>query len=352
MAKYDGQIVELKTLLPNAKNVLIALPTNSDIDKLAAGLAMFLALEQSGKQVSVVSSDTIKVSQAHLFGIDHIQKNIPATEGGNLMITLEGVATDEGTVPALQNLDWYPENNNLNLVFHTLPGQTFQPSKIVPHYSGSGFNLIITLGAPSLNALGNVYTQNPQAFSGVHTVNIDNQPNNTSFGQTNVLDQNSASISEIMADLIPSLGLPLDGDEASNLLAGIYDATNNLTSPRVNADTFMIVANLMKSGGKKTEGNNVAPSQGLDLSGLMPKAPESQPIPVQSQPQVTQPVAETAPQTQEFTVPPVVNPTSVEPVQPQQSPEEGPQMENMTTENIEVEPGWLTPKVFKGSSVG
>src|SRR3989344_7390954 len=192
--KYDSQISELKNLLPTAKNILIALPANADIDKMAAGLALFLNLEAQGKQVRVISDDTIKVSSANLFGVDHIQKNMPSTEGGNLTITLEGVAASDGTVPALEKLDWYAENNNLNLVFHVLSGQTFQPGKIVPHYQGSGFNLIFVVGAVNLNALGNIYLQNQGSFSGTHIINIDIQPANTSFGQTNVLDPNASSV--------------------------------------------------------------------------------------------------------------------------------------------------------------
>jgi hypothetical protein len=90
--KYDSQLTELKNLLPAAKNILIALPSGASTDKLAAGLSLFLTFEATGKEVSIVSDDTILASHGHLFGIDHIQKNISPTEGGNLTLTLEGVA--------------------------------------------------------------------------------------------------------------------------------------------------------------------------------------------------------------------------------------------------------------------
>src|SRR5688572_23093430 len=116
--KYDSQLTELKNLLPTSKNILIAMPANASIDQLASGLALFLTLQNAGKQVSIVCDDTIKVGQSHLFGVDHIQKNLPSTEGGNLTLTLEGVAASDNTIPALEKLDWYAENSNLNLVFH------------------------------------------------------------------------------------------------------------------------------------------------------------------------------------------------------------------------------------------
>lgn len=340
--KYDPQLDDLKKILPAAKSILIAIPANANIDQLAAGLSIFLTLEAQGKQVSIISDDTIKVGQAYLFGVDHVQKNTPQTNGGNLTITLEGVAASNNTIPALEKLDWYAENNNLNLVFHVLPGQTFQPAKIVPHYQGSGFDVIFVVGSVNLNALGNVYLQNPQIFSGTHVVDIDNQTSNTGFGQTNILDTNASSVSEIASFLLTDLGFTLTSDPASNLIAGIFEATNNLTNNKANAETYMAVANCLRVGGRKPTQPQAQPQSAppYDWSGLMP-ASSAQP---QSQP------------ASDYTVPPVT--PSVQTTQStvdqgddyMPSPEERPSGEGVVSEA--VEPEWLTPKIFKGSSIG
>lgn len=326
--KYDGQITELKNLLPSAKNILIAVPAGLDIDNLSAGLSLFLAFEAAGKEVSIVCDDNILVGQAHLFGVDHVQKILPPTEGGNLTLTLEGVAASDNTIPALEKLDWYAENSNLNLVFHVLPGQTFQPARIVPHYQGSGFNLIFVVGATNLNALGSAYSQNQSAYSGTHIVNIDTQSANTSFGQTNVLDGAASSLSEMAVNLITDLGFNLDSDMASNLLTGIFDATNNLSDPKVTADTYMAVAQCLRVGGKKPG---------------VQKQPEVAAIPQQPAYDwnaVSAAIGSNVP----VAVPPVVS------FDPLPSPEERPAGEGVISET--VEPEWLTPKIFKGTSLG
>lgn len=333
--KYDSQLVELKNLLPASKSILIALPANANIDTLASGLALFLTLEASGKQVSIVCETNTIVGQSYLFGIDHVQKTLPVIEGGNLTLTLEGVAASDNTVPALEKLDWYAENSNLNLVFHVLPGQTFQPRRIVPHYQGSGFNLIFVVGAANLNALGQIYQTSSQIFSGSHVVNIDTQSANTSFGQTNVLDTNASSLSEIMANLITDLSFILDADTASNLLAGIFEATNNLTNPNLGAETYMSVANCLRVGGKKPTLQTTA-------------QPLSQSI---SQPQQAIP-------TYDWSALAAKSPAAFSDAgdhetvaqAPQPSPEERPAGEGIISET--VEPEWLTPKIFKGSSLG
>ena len=333
--KYDQQLTELKNLLPTAKSILIAVPANASIDQLASSLALFLTLESSGKQVSIVCDDTIKVGQSHLFGVDHVQKTLPSTNGGNLTLTLEGVASSDGTIPALEKLDWSAEGGNLNLVFHVLAGQTFQPSKIVPHYQGSGFNLIFTLGAANLNSLGNAYSANTQAFSGTHVVNIDNQTSNTSFGQSNVLDTNVSSVSEIMSNVITDLGFVLNADTASNILAGIFDVTNNLSNDKANAETFMAVASCLRVGGKKPTPS----SPTFDWAALMPASPAGGP----KDPAYAQASAGTQP------VPQVVQPVD-QGGDHQPSPEERPAGEGVISET--VEPEWLTPKIFKGTSIG
>ncbi len=324
--KYDTQLTELKTLLPTAKSILIALPVNANIDQLSSGLALFLTFEGAGKQVSIVCDDLVKVGQSHLFGVDHIQKNIPSTDGGNLTLTLEGVAASDNTVPALEKLDWFAEGSNLNLVFHVLPGQTFQPSRIVPHYQGGGFNLIFVVGAVNLNALGNVYNSSPQAFSGTHVVNIDTQTANTSFGQTNIVDTASSSLSEVIGAVITDLGFNLDSDSASNLLAGIFSVTKNLTDEKVNAETYMAVAQCLRVGGRKP--GSAASTPSYDWSGLMPTTP--------------QPVVDNSGDDS--------MPTNATQIVNQPSPEERPYEEGVISENIE--PEWLTPKIFKGSSLG
>ena len=339
---YDSQLSELKNLLPTAKSILIALPTGSDIDKLAAGLALYLSLTQQGKEVSIVCDNTIRVAQSHLFAVDKIQNTLPQGGSSDFVLTLEGVAVPDSAtptgwkIPALSTMDYVASNNNLDLIFHVLPGQTFQPTRIVPRNQGGNFNLAFILGASGLTSLGNIYNTNQQAFSSVHIVNIDNQATNIGYGQTNIIDPSTLSISEMLVNILPGLGLPMTADEASNLLVGIFEATNNLTNERSSADTFMAVAQCLRVGGKKPSAANnigVQPTPGFDLSALIPQQqPSAQPVSRET-----------------FVNPTIVSEQAIQ--QPRPSHEERPSGERVVSES-EVEPDWLTPKVFKGSSIG
>jgi len=63
--------------------------------------------------------------------------------------------------------------------------------------------------------------------------------------------KNCSSVSELVADLIKEIGLEVDADIASNLIAGIEVGSNHYQSEGVSANTFQIVADLMRLGGQR-----------------------------------------------------------------------------------------------------
>lgn len=345
--KYNAQLSDLNSKLIPAKKIWILLPAQTTVDKVAAALSLMLSLEKNGKEVTVVTEDTLKVSHTNLFGVGNIKNALPQSSGDNFVLTLNGVVDQNGLIPSLEKLDWYPENGNLNLVFHVVPGQKFAPTNISSGNQSSNIDLIFILGAFSLTDLGSIYSQNSDQIHKFPIVDIDNSSNNTSFGQYNVVDPNASSLSEMILNIFPSLSLNLDADIASNLMAGIYEGTANLTQ-KVIPDTFMALASIMNAGGKMVQTVNSQGTQaGFDLTQIM-----------QNQPALSQPA-------DSFTTPQVVNPA-----QTSAPKEETPSGEFATTrgpegtefmtgggnqtnpENVNPAPDWLTPKIFKGGGLG
>ena len=106
--KYDAQISQISPLINGAQNILIALPSEVSVDKLASGLALYLSLKTAGKNVSIMTDGTLTVHFTHLFGIGEVKNQISQTSGGNYTLTLGGVVSPDGHIPSLQNLDWSP----------------------------------------------------------------------------------------------------------------------------------------------------------------------------------------------------------------------------------------------------
>lgn len=323
--KYNQNLTEAQKLIPNAKSILIALPTGASIDLLAAGLALYLSLIQTKKEVSIIMDGPVLVGHTSLFGAGQIQNRLPQSSNGNFVLTLGGVANPndpQRPIPSVVNMDYKAEGTDLKLIFNVVPGMSFEPTHITPSREGGKFDLVFVIGVINLNLLGNIYTTNQSTFSGVHLINIDNNPANAQFGASNVIDPAASSLSEIMAQVLPGLALPIDADIAANILAGIYIATDNLQSGNVSADTFLVVAEAMRAGGKKPAAPTLPNQQAQAFSDA-------------------------------FTMPPVVTPQAT-PSTYRSSPEERPAGEGLMSEGevINPEPDWLTPKIFKGGGLG
>lgn len=395
--KYQSQIEPIKSQLLSAQSVLIALPATTTVDKLAAGLALMLSLKQSGKQVDIVSEDTLRVAHTNLFGIGEVKNQVSsgAANGNQFVLTLEGVVDESGNVNS-EKLDYYQEGKNLQLIFTIPQGKKFEPTRITSNYQGGSSNtyqMIFVLGADNLQELGSIFTQNQSIFTPAQLINIDNSQTNAQYGAVNIVDTNASSVSEMMAQILPDLGLNIQEDIATNLLTGIYNATQNM-SINVKPDTFVAASTAMQAGGKIPQENManqgfvnqpqsyIQPQQmGVPVSTPTPAAPQpfsqhSIPVVMEQPQQVVQPQVEAPAQTtplspqqqlqnlqqntpgynlgQVFNLPydPVTGqvPTTPTQSQPLPSAEERPQGEMVTSGNPEVDnpaPDWLVPKIYK-----
>jgi len=277
-----------------------------------------------------------------------------------------------GKVPALVNLDWYPSGSDLNLVFHVAQGKKFEPINISHHYDTTSFQLIFFLGAPTLGDFGTLYTNNIEKLGDATKVSIDNSQNNNLFSNINIIDPNTVSLSEIVAQLLQGLSLSQDGEIASNIITGIYDATQNLTV-NVSGDTFIVVGQEMQLGGKVPFIQAQLNQGGFDISkfGKSDSQPVSEPAESVSQPTSdsdeaenqtpdqdentdTSTPADTAetPEIEEPKAEQAVDANVEESAKSQYEVPAGEQVTSGSTENPNPAPDWLVPKVYRGGGLG
>lgn len=339
--KYDAQIGELQNRLSQSTSCLVSLPAQPSVDKLAAALALYLSLKQSGKTVAIASEADLRVAQANLFGIGDIRQTLPESTSGNFIMRFTGVV-ENGKVSALESLDWYPDGNDLNLVFHVAPGKKFEPINITHSYETAAFQTVFFVGAANLSEFGNLYSQNIGKLGDSFKVNIDNGQSNNLFGNVNIVDPGTASVSEVVCQVMQGLGLPQDADIASNIIAGIYDVTAGL-SQNVSGDTFIVVGQCMQMGGKVPNIVSQINASGFDIRPFA--QPAGQGVPAQNQAvsqALSQPDEEPEKESQQ---PP-------EQAKSQQEVPTGEFASSPSPESASPAPDWLTPKIFKGGSLG
>jgi phosphoesterase RecJ-like protein len=79
-------------------------------------------------------------------------------------------------------------------------------------------------------------------------INLDHHPTNTRFARVNLVDVQAAACAEVLLDLAPDLGLPLDERIAANLLTGLVTDTLGFRTASVRPETFLRAARLMELG--------------------------------------------------------------------------------------------------------
>jgi nanoRNase/pAp phosphatase (c-di-AMP/oligoRNAs hydrolase) len=296
-------LTSLQQQLPPAKDILVIIPQNPTLDKVAAGLALYLSLKKQGKQVIIACPSEMTVAFNRLFAVNKIQKQI-----GNRDLTI----TFKGQKDKIEKIFSQTQGEDLNLVIEPRTGCTaVSQNQVSFSYSGAQADIIFILGATKPEDLGKFYTVEKKIFEQALTVNLDFQGQNSRFAKLNLVSSEFASCSELVVYLMQNLNLPADQDIATNLFSGIKANNSNFLAANVKATTFEAAAWCLRKG----------------VQPRLNSQPALQPaMPISSQP----------PARQTLVQPPF---TSVQPKQnlPQFQPQQPP-------------PDWFKPKIFKGGS--
>ena len=162
---------------------------NPDADTLGSALALRIAAERLGKQAEVVAADPVPPSLAHLPGASEV---------------------------------------------HTTP-------QLEP-------DLAIVVDGP-LSRTGAVVTDAADWLARARIVNIDHHVSNDGAEASAAwVDPDAAATCEMVAILIPELGVEIDTDIASVLTAGIVQDTHTFSHPNTTPRTLRVAADLVDAG--------------------------------------------------------------------------------------------------------
>jgi phosphoesterase RecJ-like protein len=84
-------------------------------------------------------------------------------------------------------------------------------------------------------------------------INIDHHPTNTRFAHVNLVDPQAAATAQILYELAPALGLPIDRDIAIHYLAGLVSDTIGFRTPNVTPSVLRLAAEMESKTGALAE---------------------------------------------------------------------------------------------------
>lgn len=110
------------------------------------------------------------------------------------------------------------------------------------------FDLVIAVDCGSRDRIGRALAEDTP----VH-INLDHHPDNTQFGEINLVDPAAVSATEILTGLFPEWGLELNQEIASALLAGLITDTIGFKTGNMRPGALRMAADLFEAGANLPE---------------------------------------------------------------------------------------------------
>lgn len=161
----------------------------------------------------------------------------------------------------IKELKYERDENRLSIILSP-KGPHIRREDIEFRYGALHYDLVITLGVPRLEDAAESIRQLPELLYEKPVLNIDVSPENSGYGELNLLPstENPRSIlPEVIYNLLKVLDArPSDSPASSALLAALYAATQGFSAPNITAVSFNLAGELLKLGA-------VIPGAGLYL---------------------------------------------------------------------------------------
>ncbi len=227
--------------LQKNNRLLIVLPGNLNGDALGCALALEEALKNSGKKIDIVCAEDIPEKLKWLPGQEKIKNKITAWQ--DFIISVNTVTNK------ISRLRYENETGTLK-IFLTTP-QKVEEKDIRLEPGQFFYDLIVTIDAPDLESLGRCFEENTELFFGKSILNIDHKASNEHFGEINFIQPTAAACAEIIAKLIPDLGLTINEKIATLLLTGLIIKTRSFQNNRTTPQSLSLASSLINQGAEQ-----------------------------------------------------------------------------------------------------
>lgn len=234
----DLPITQFNKLLSSAKHILISGSKNPSIDVLGAAYAWQIFLNKEQKKADVVFDGRLMDYKFWPSNIK-VEKNLGNVNKFKIVLDISQTKVKQLSYDV----------SDRELVIDIVPdGGAFSSADVKTEKGEYKYDLVICLGADSLENLGTIFVEHRHFFHNTPIINIDNSVLNENYGQLNMIETTATSIAEISYHLLDK---SLDKDMATCLLAGMIVATNSFQSPKVTPETLGLASDLIIKGAER-----------------------------------------------------------------------------------------------------
>ena len=231
-------------LIEEASLPLIFIPPYPSIDLLASAFALYFFFEGQNSKPKIIcdSADDLRETLSFI-------SPSPASFESTLSGARDFVVIFNTKYNPISEVRTEKSEGELR-VYITPEKASIDPRDFSFQPTTFSHDLVITLGAPDKESLGQCYEKNPDVFYEVPIINIDSGSSNELYGQVNMVDITASTVSEIVSTL---LNIEKTNDEVSlsvyeYLLAGIISGTQSFQKPDTRPQAFRLASLLMEKG--------------------------------------------------------------------------------------------------------
>lgn len=229
-------------LISEAKNLSLVLNKNWTNDGVAAGLALSQLLLKLDCKITL-SADQAN-QQDNLSWLPFFPFIQP-----DLDLPKEFIISLDISQTKIADLQYRLTEERLDIVIAQEYGM-LSPQQLTARSGDFPYQAIIAIGCSDLDGLGCLYQNYPMFFQQTNIVNLDCSTSNEEYGQLNIINVKTSSVSEMVYQLFADQPELIDADIATCLLTGIIAATNNFKTANLCPQTLTAAADLMRLGAK------------------------------------------------------------------------------------------------------
>ena len=166
---------EIKKLIEENRSILIcANPSRNSLDIILAVSSLFYTLKKFGKVVKLYPENFFTNKPYFPFSLKELKNLILTFRNPNFFPEIYYKKTDDIMELCLLANGKLPKLEDINI--------------LIPEKNSQEINLIITVGVPSLESLGDFYEKNFKTFFNAPIINLDNNLDNREFGKVNLIE--------------------------------------------------------------------------------------------------------------------------------------------------------------------
>ena len=234
--------LQLTELVKHNQFFAIVIKEQWTIDDLAAAVAWQLFLKSEHKNAVIYCSGKRPEQRFQFLKIEDFKEQLLGKKYQiNVDVSQSGV-----------NELSYSVENNLLKIFITPNHGAIAEKDIHLEPSSSAINVILCIGLEEQTKAGKLFNEQSELFYNLPSINIDYQPENSRFGNINLIDITASSNCEISFEAISNFKENAVGETiATALLTGIIDSTQSFLRGRVSPKSLKIAGQLLEAGAKR-----------------------------------------------------------------------------------------------------